>query len=419
MLKKTLNEQNRHWFNEKKEYVKREKFQILLKYLPLKQVITITGIRRCGKSTLAKTAITYLIENGINPINILFVNLEQHYFLEYRNDLTFLDKIYEEYLKLVNPIGKTYVVFDEIQFFDNWEIFIKSKYESSDIKFIVTGSNSSMLSSELSTMLTGRSLNIHLDTFSFKEFLDYKNIDYSSELMQTKNRIDISRAKEEYLKWGGFYEVFEIENEFTKKSLLVSYIRNIIYRDIVPKYNIRNSQTVEKLFFYLLNNATTILNYTTLAKTFELSDKTIKEYISYFEETFTIKRIDKYHTKPKERIKLVKKIYIKDNGFLQVAPKKAPNLGTLLENSIYNYLCLKTENITYMKDTYEIDFYDEKTLFQVSYNIEDEKTKQRELRAFEHFNKESQKVKLITFDVNEKLDNIELISFERFIFNDD
>ena len=418
MIKNILNEQNRHWFNEKKEYVKREKFQILLKYLPLKQVITITGIRRCGKSSLAKMAINHLIENGTNPINILFVNLEQPYFLEYQNDATFLDKIYEEYLKLLNPTGKTYVIFDEIQFFDNWEVFIKSKYESSDIKFIVTGSNSSMLSSELATMLTGRSLNIHLDTFSFKEFLDYKNIVYSSELMQIKNRIDIARAKEEYLKWGGFYEVFEIEDEFTKKNLLISYARNIIYRDIVPRYNIRNSQTVEKLFFYLLNSATTILNYTTLSNTFELSDKTIKEYISYFEETFVMKRMDRYHAKPKERIKSVKKIYIKDNGFLQIAPKKTPNLGTLLENSIYNYLSSKTEEITYMNDTYEIDFYDENTLFQVSYNIEDEKTKQRELRAFEYFKKENQKAKLITFDTNKEIEDIEIVSFERFILND-
>lgn len=418
MIKNILNEQNRHWFNEKKEYVKREKFQILLKYLPLKQVITITGIRRCGKSTLAKMAINHLIENGINPINILFVNLEQPYFLEYQNDATFLDKIYEEYLKLANPTGKTYVIFDEIQFFDNWEVFIKSKYESSDIKFIVTGSNSSMLSSELATMLTGRSLNIHLDTFSFKEFLDYKKIDYGSELMQIKNRIDIARAKEEYLKWGGFYEVFEIEDEFTKKNLLISYARNIIYRDIVPRYNIRNSQTVEKLFFYILNSATTILNYTTLSNTFELSDKTIKEYISYFEETFVMKRMDRYHTKPKERIKSVKKIYIKDNGFLQIAPKKTPSLGTLLENNIYNYLSSKTEEITYMNDTYEIDFYNENTLFQVSYNIEDEKTKQRELRAFEYFKKENQKAKLITFDTDAKMEGIEIISFERFILND-
>lgn len=419
MIEKILNEQNRHWFGEKKNYIKREKFKTLVSFLPLKQIITITGIRRCGKSTLAKTAINYLIENGVEAKNILFVNLEQPYFLEYREDANFLEKIYEEYLKLLNPIGKTYIVFDEIQFFDNWEIYIKSKYESSDIKFIITGSNSSMLSSELSTMLTGRSLNIHLDTFSFKEFLDYKKIDYSTRLEQINKRIQISRAKDEYLKWGGFFEVFEIEDEFAKKALLISYARNIIYRDIVPRYKIRNSQTIEKLFFYLLDNATNVLNYSSLANTFELSDKTIKEYISYFEETFLFQRIDKYHTKPKERIKSVKKLYIKDNGFLQIAPKKSPNFGTMLENFVFNHLSSKNEEISYIKENLEIDFYDESCLYQVSYNIEDEKTKQRELRAFESFKNINKNAKLITYDTNEENPIVKIISFENFIFEEE
>jgi predicted AAA+ superfamily ATPase len=382
MIKNILNEQNRHWFNELKEYAKRDKLQTLISYLPLKQIITITGIRRCGKSTLAKSAINYLIQNDINPKNILFVNLEQPYFLEYKNDALFLEKIYEEYLTLINPKGKIYVIFDEIQFFDNWQVYIKSKYESSDIKYIITGSNSSMLSNELATLLTGRSLNIHLDTFSFKEFLDYKEIDYSDELQMLNNKINISRAKEEYIKWGGFYEIFEIQDELIKKELLISYAKNIIYRDIVPRYNIRNSQIIERLFFYLLNNATTILNYTTLAKTFELSDKTIKEYITYFEETFMMERIDRFHTKPKERIKSMKKIYVKDNGFLQIAPKQTQDLGAILENSVYNYLSSIIDNITYMKNTYEIDFYDGENLYQVSHNIDNEKTKKREVGAF-------------------------------------
>lgn len=416
MIDKILNEQNRHWFGEKKSYIIREKFQTLVDFLPLKQIITITGIRRCGKSTLAKTAINYLINKGVNPLNILFVNLEQPFFLEYRDDATFLEKTYEEYLKLANPNGKTYVVFDEIQFFQNWEVYVKSKYESSDIKFIITGSNSSMLSTELATLLTGRSLNIHLDTFSFKEFLDYKQIDYSSKLQRINNKIQISRAKDEYLKWGGFYEVFEIKDEFAKKSLLVSYVRNIIYKDIVPRYNIRNSQTVEKLFFYLVNNTTNTLNYTSLAKTFEISDKTIKEYISYFEETFMIKRIDKYHTKPKEKIKSTKKLYMKDNGFFQIATKKTPQFGALLKNFVFNYLFSKSDELTYIKDNYEVDFYDEKSLYQVSYNIEDEKTRQRELRVFEYFSYINTNAKLITYDTTEENEKIKILNFEDFIF---
>ncbi|WP_295007613.1 AAA family ATPase [Sulfurimonas sp.] len=126
--------------------------------------------------------------------------------------------MYEKYLKPLNPQGKIYVIFDEIQFFDNRQVYIKSKYESSDIKFIITGSHSSMLSNELGTLLTGRSLNIYLDTFSFREFLDYKGIDYSGELSQLRHKIKISRAKD---------EIFTVEDELTKKELLTSYAKTL------------------------------------------------------------------------------------------------------------------------------------------------------------------------------------------------
>lgn len=158
-----------------------------------------------------------------------------------------------------------------------------------------------------------------------------------------------------------------------------------------------------------------MLNYTTLATTFELSDKTVKEYINYFEETFLLERIDRLHTKPKERIKSMKKIYVKDNGFLQVLPKLSSNLGTALENAVFNALSMQQESVTYLKDTYEIDFYAAKTLYQVSYNISDEKTKKRELGAFGYFKKSDEICSLITFETNEKIEDVEVISFDRFV----
>ncbi len=413
MLKNILQEQNPHWNGVSTAYAKREKFATLVRYLPLRHIITITGIRRCGKSTLAKTAIHHLIETGTNPKNILFVNLEQPYFLEFRHDATYLETIYEAYLKLLDPQGKIYVIFDEIQFFENWQVYIKSKYESSDIKFILTGSNSSMLSNDLGTLLTGRSLNIHLDTFSFGEFLDFQGIDYSDELARMCNKIATARAKEEYLRWGGFYEVFTVDDTLTKKEILTSYAKNILYRDIVPRYGIRNSESIERLFFYLIGNACTILNYTTLASTFALSDKSVKEYIGYFEETFLVARIDRFHTKPKERIKSMKKIYVKDNGFLQVVPKFSDNLGAALENSVFNLLSQKHTSLTYLRESVEVDFYADHTLYQVSYDIHDEKTKKRELSAFDAFKKEGETCKLITYETDDLLGEVEVVSFER------
>lgn len=417
-MKNILIEQNPHWQGNNQSYIQREKLTELISYLPTRQIITISGIRRCGKSTLAKQTIHYLIKNGTNPYNILFINLEQPYFLEYRHNANYLNTIYDEYLKLANPKGKTYVVFDEIQFFENWQVFIKSKYERSDIKFIITGSNSSLLSNDLNTLLSGRTLGIHLDTFSFTEFLDYKQILYSNEIERLSNRIAIARAKEEYLEWGGFYEVFDESNRVIKKEILISYAKNILYQDIVPRYNIRNSSELERLFFYLLSTATGVINYSKLADIFDISDRKIKEYIGYFEDVFLLKRIDKYHNKPKERMRSSKKIYIKDNGFLQVAPKHSKNLGTALENQVYNILSSSDNEVFYMREKYEVDFYSQGILYQVAYDIDDEKTKKRELGAFKYFISDRTKAcKLVTFDTNELIDNIEILSLDSFVFS--
>jgi len=417
-MKNILIEQNPHWQNRLYKSVKRDALNKLISYLPLKQIIIITGIRRCGKSTLAKQAINYLIESGVDPKNIFFINMENPFFLEHNQNPAYLDVIYEEYLKLINPKGKVYCIFDEIQYFENWQVYIKSKYETSDIKFIITGSNSSMLSNELNTLLSGRALNIHLNTFSFTEFLNYKEIPYSNELEQISNRIEIARAKEEFLKWGGFYEVFDTKDELIKKEILINYAKNIIYQDIVPRYGIRNSQTLERLFFYLLSNSTNLINYTSLSKTFEINDKTLKEYINYFEDTFLLKRVDKFHNKQKEIIKSFKKVYALDNGFLQIAPKFSKNLGSSLENMVYIVLNQKSENIYYLKELQEIDFFNTKNLYQVSFDISDEKTKQREINAFSYFNdKNKYKNILITYDTNMTLEGVEVVSFEKFIFS--
>jgi len=415
MVKNILINQNIHWQGKRYKSVKRDALNKLISYLPLRQVITITGIRRCGKSTLAKQAIEYLMSNGVDAKNIFFINLEHPKFIDYQDDPNYLSVIFDEYIKLANPQGKIYCIFDEIQYFKNWQVYIKSMYESSNVKFIVTGSNSSILSNELNTLLSGRALNIHLKPFSFTEFLRYKEIDISSEIAKISNKITIARAKEEYLNWGGFYEVFSVEDETIRKEILINYARNIIYQDIVPRYKIRNAKNIEKLFFYLIENVTNMINYTSLSKTFEISEKSIKEYLNYFEEVFLLFRIDKYHTKPKERIKSFKKLYCIDNGFLNLSFNRQLNSGIKLENLVFNILSNECE-LTYMRDIYEIDFFCDKTLYQITFNTDDKKTKKREIRAFEQFNKDGKfRNIIITFDTNDKLDSIDVISFDKYL----
>ena len=161
-----------------------------------------------------------------------------------------------------------------------------------------------------------------------------------------------------------------------------------------------------------------MINYTSLSKTFEINDKTLKEYINYFEDTFLLKRVDKFHNKQKEIIKSFKKVYALDNGFLQIAPKFSKDLGSNLENMVYIVLNQKSEYIYYLKELQEIDFFNTKNLYQVSFDISDEKTKQREINAFSYFNdKNKYKNILITYDTNMTLEGVEVVSFEKFIFS--
>ena len=129
-----------------------------------------------------------------------------------------------------------------------------------------------------------------------------------------------------------------------------------------------------------------------------------------------LQRLGKFHNKQKERIKSTKKIYSLDNGLLQIAPKNSKNLGTSLENLVFNALNSTSNELNYLKDNYEIDFVTENHLIQVSYNIENDKTRKRELNAFKHFKKKSEtNCQLITYDTNEKLGDIDIISIDKLL----
>ncbi|MEA3554197.1 MAG: ATP-binding protein [Campylobacterota bacterium] len=419
-MESVILEDNQHWIKDDvyDHFKSREVLKKAISYLNTKEVLALIGARRVGKSTLAKLIIKELLKTT-NSKNIFFINLEKPEFIPYKNDSTYLNKLFDEYLKIANPSRdeKIYFFIDEIQIFSNWEVFVKSKYENSNIKFVITGSNSSLLTSNYATVLTGRVLKLQIHSFSFLEFLDYKNIPHKTKLNQISNKIEISRAKDEYLKWGGYYSVFSIEDEMIKKEILRNIAEDIILKDIVPRYKIKNSTEIKDLFYYVVSNATTALNYTTLAKKINIDAKSIKEYIGYFEDNFLVSTICAYHTKLTQQIKSTKKLYINDNGFLNLGINRSLNNGNILENMVFNILYQTNEEVTYLKDNYEIDFKCNNTIYQVSYDISDEKTKKRELNAFKHFNIDNKQInKLITYDTNEIIDNIIVQSFEKLVF---
>lgn len=415
-----LLEDNSHWINSKAydDFVPRDALKKAKDFLKAKEVLAIIGARRVGKSTLAKLLIKDLLEQGVKSSNIFFINLEKPSFLPYKSDSSYLEKIYDEYIKLANPKldEKIYFFIDEIQIFENWQVFIKSKYENSNIKFVITGSNSSLLTQNYATVLTGRVLKLTLSTFSFKEFLEYRKIDISSNIEIVKNRINIKRAFDEYLKWGGYFSVISNESEELKKEILKNIAEDIILKDIVPRYSIKNSSQIRDLFFYIVSNSANIINYSNLANKLIIDSKSVKEYLEYFEDNFLIKTISNYNHKLSEQIKSAKKVYVSDNGFLNLSIFSKQNLGVSLENIVFLYLKERDENLTYIKDKQEIDFYSNKTMYQVSFNLADEATRKREINAFSSFNKiiADEKV-LITYDKDEILEDIRIVSCDKFL----
>jgi len=421
-----LLEDNPHWLKSADEvyqnYSSREMLSTALDYLSAKEIVAIIGARRVGKSSLTKLMIRALLKE-VNPKNIFFINLEKPSFIPYKNDPTYLDKIYDAYLKLANPNQdeKIYFFIDEIQIFNSWEVFIKSKYENANIKFIITGSNASLLASSYATLLTGRVIKLKLSSFNFREFLSYKEIEHSSALEMAQNRIAIKQALDEYLKWGGYYSVFSNQSETVKLGLLKNIAEDIILKDIVPRYSIKNSEAIRDLFFYVVSNATTQLNYSRLAKKIGIDAKSIKEYIGYFQDNFLIQTIPNYHTKLTEQIKSVKKLYLTDNGFLNLGVKRTSDRGAILENMVFT--ALNQEKLTYLLDGKECDFYVGGELYQVSYDIEDEQTQKREFEGLKYFSEKLGKERgyLVTYDRDEVVEykglEVEVLSLDRFLLN--
>lgn len=415
-----LYEDNPHWIDRHAydTLVERESLSQALAYLETKQVVALIGARRVGKSSLAKLMIRALLKK-VDAKNIFFINLEKPEFIPLKHDAGYLNEIYDAYLKLADPDrnAKIYFFIDEIQIFDNWEVFIKSKYENSNIKFIITGSNASLLTSNYATMLAGRVLKLRIFSFSFTEFLTFKGIPHATPLERTAHKIEIARMKDEYFRWGGYYDVISVDDERIKKETLKNIAEDIILKDIVPRYSIKNSEEIRDLFYYVASNAATILNYSRLARKINIDAKSIKEYIGYFEENFLVTTLQNYHSKLTEQIKSAKKLYLNDNGFLNLGISRSLDKGARLENWVFTVLFQRKEKLTYLKADKEVDFYSDGTLYQVAYSLKEERTKKREIAAFSHFNHLSTRRCLVTYEQEGETADIPSKSIDRFIFD--
>lgn len=394
MFEDVLIEQNPHWEGLfYPQSAERTCFPLLLKYLPSPHVISITGVRRAGKSTLLKQLINFLIKTKkVNPQNILFLNLEHPYFSQYSNDVQYLEKIFEDYLKLTQPRGPVFCLFDEIQFFAKWPIFIKAHYERGNVKFVITGSNSFLMSHELLTLLSGRTLPIEVYPLSIMELVQAKTkIKKLKTMVISKYRHEIRGLLDSYLQYGGFPEVALNQDKEIAYDILNAYSKTILYQDVATRLSLKKPLDLERLFYYLSSHIGTLFSYANLAKVFDLSDKTVKEYVQALIDANLLFEIDRFSFSLKQQVRAPKKIYSIDPGIVNaIAFKFSENRGRLFENALYLELKRKSDEIYYYKtqQDYEVDFVVKQgtalSLFQVCLDLGQETTSLREVRSLVH-----------------------------------
>jgi len=378
--------QHKENFLSKKDLIKREIQKNLNGYIKHKEIIIITGIRRSGKSSLMKLICNDLIEKYNVPIsNILYLNFEDERFVDFTiNDFA---SLYEIFIEIENPSQKKYFFLDEIQNIKGWEKWVNRLYEFEDIKFFITGSNSSIISSDISTALTGRNRQLVNLPFSFREFLTMKecNIDDKS-FYKTEKRAEIKRLFKEYFHLGGFPEVIKINDT----TLLQQYFKDIIYRDVITRYSIRNVKEIKELTLFIASNISTIQSYQNIKNFIGVkSINTIKNYLNALNDIYLFFFIDMFDYSIKRQIYNPSKIYCIDIALSNaISFKFSQNLGHLYENLVFIELLRNNKEIYYWKSKkgYEIDFVTKKGLkldqaIQVVISLSNKKTKDRELNA--------------------------------------
>ncbi|MFH1049251.1 MAG: ATP-binding protein, partial [Patescibacteria group bacterium] len=380
MNKTTLKEiilEQKEALKNKCEGIKRLKLEEIKRYIEIPHTVIIAGIRRVGKSTLLLQ-----IMNEFYKKDCYYLNFEDERFIDFTSqDFNALYEIFAE------TMGEKKVFFlDEIQNIPSWENFVR-RMQDQRFKFFITGSNATLLSKELGTKLTGRYVLIELLPFSFKECLSFQEIYFDkNSLFQTSERAKLKNSFSLYLENGGMPEYLQ----YQKKELLVRLYEDILYRDIIARYEIKETKALREISLYLLSNLANLFTYNNLKKIAGLgSANTAKNYVEYLENSFVLFSVNLFSFSLKKQYYAPRKIYCIDNGLANsISFKFSENRGKFLENLVFLELLRRKNEVYYYKtkNNLEIDFLIKEknapsALIQVAQKLDDTKTKAREIKS--------------------------------------
>ena len=374
--------------------IKREEYLERLRNLKHKKLIKIlTGIRRCGKSTVLEMFKNELLKNGVDENQIIFINFEDYENKYLRNP----DVLYNHIKKLLTS-KMNYIFLDEIQHVENFPEVVDSLYIKDNVDLYLTGSNSSLLSSEIATLISGRYVEIKMQPFSFAEFV-----------MATGQSENLSKAYRQYIETSSFPYVLELlQTPQEINSYLEGIYNTILVKDIIDRKKIADTNVLKSVTQFIFDNIGLELSSKKIADTLtsngrKSDPKTIEKYVSSLEESFIIHKVSRYNIKGKEYLKSLEKYYVSDIGLRNfMLGKKAMDVGHILENIIYLELLRRGYSVYVGKiDDMEIDFVAQNQqgnfYIQVAASVRDENTLKRELRSLQAIKDNYPKI-LLTLD---------------------
>lgn len=348
----------------------------------------VTGIRRCGKSSLLDLFHQHLLNHGIADSNIIHMNLESLRYRDLKDYLVFYDYVSERIAKS----GKTYLIFDELQVIEHWEKAIESFRLDFDVDIYITGSNAYLLSTEFSTLLSGRYVEIRMLPLSFKEFLDF--YEFAPD-------ISIEEKFQKYLQFGGMPILREYRfNEARSIQALEGIYSTVILRDILQRNTQSNQGLLHKLMLFLCSNIGSITSPSSIGNVLsnegniegkgkKIASQTVEKYISMLRSAFIFYSVERYDVKGKQLLKTLGKNYIIDLGFRNMLlGYRDADRGHIIENIVFLELIRRDYHVYIgkFKET-EIDFVAEKPndklYIQVTESMLSPETRERELRPLQ------------------------------------
>jgi hypothetical protein len=363
----------------------------ILSYLSgVNKMIGLYGIRRSGKSFILRQ-ISKKFSEANSKENVLYINFEETRFPSML-DKEFLLKIIDAFKEIVKPSKKPLIILDEVQEVDGWERVVRSLHEKDKARIIVSGSSSRLMAEELETLLSGRTINIEAFPLSFKEFLQFKNIEEKDMLLNKEKRMS---ALNQYLEQGGFPETVLETNEEKKREIINSYWDTIIIKDIEKRFKVRKGAELEAVARFVASIPSSLISFRKISLSLGIPLKTVERFFKYLEIARLINSIKKFSWKVIEQERSIRKIYLTDISFFTFSGFKfSKNIGKICENTVAIELLRRKEDkgrkIYYWKDNQqrEVDFVIKEGMkvrqlvqVQVTYASSRDEIEKREIKA--------------------------------------